>query len=379
MDLKKIENFIDRIVDWRIPGAECEIYIENKPVFNYSAGYADVEMKKPIKGSLYFLYSCTKVSTAVALMQLLEKGDILLDDPVKEYLPEYAEMYIEKEVEPGKKELLKAQNDITIKHLASMTAGFDYNWKLPAIDEVRNKTNGKSPTREVVRAISKAPLYFEPGTHWSYSLCYDVLGGLIEVVSGKRLSNYFKENIFDVCGMQNTTMRFEKKIEKNMSKQYFFDGEKTVCIKLENEHSMRIGSDYDSGGAGIISSVGEYVKLASALANKGIAPNGERVLSDSAIELMRSDFLDNVSRKDVNWSQLKGYSYGCGVRTMIDKAAGGSLSPIGEFGWSGAAGSYFLSDPKNKLAILYTQQLLNNQEAYVHPRLRNIIYSALEF
>ena len=380
MNFKNLEELMDRLTAWRIPGAEIEVYKDNERVFKYASGYADVENKKPIDGSLYFLYSSSKVATSAAVMQLLERGEILLTDPVKEYMPEFSEMYIKKEVEPGKFELVKAKNDIKIMHLLSMTAGFDYNWNTPAINSVKVATNGKSPTRDIVRAIAQSPLQFEPGEHWSYSLCLDVLGGFVEVVSGKKFSDYVKENIFDPIGMNNSTYRFTEEVKSKMAKQYRFDDEKGIAIEegFKNSHTIGVGSEFDSGGAGIISDVSDYAKFASALANGGVAPNGERILSPGAIELMRTNLLSEQALKDVTWPQLAGYGYGCAVRTMMNIGAGGSCGSVGEFGWGGAAGSYLMADPDKKLSVFYVQHLLNNQEPYVHPRLRNVVYKSIE-
>jgi len=109
MNFKSLEELMDRLTAWRIPGAEIEVYKNNERVFKYASGYADLESKKPIDGSLYFLYSTSKVATSAAVMQLLERGEILLTDPIKEYMPEFSEMYIKKEVEPGKFELVRAK------------------------------------------------------------------------------------------------------------------------------------------------------------------------------------------------------------------------------------------------------------------------------
>jgi len=301
MNFKSLEELMDRLTAWRIPGAEIEVYKNNERVFKYASGYADLESKKPIDGSLYFLYSTSKVATSAAVMQLLERGEILLTDPIKEYMPEFSEMYIKKEVEPGKFELVRAKNDITIMHLLSMTAGFNYNWNIPAVNSVKAATNGKSPTREIVRAIAQAPLQFEPGEHWSYSLCLDVLGGFVEVVSGKKFSEYVKENIFDPIGMSDSTYRFTEEVKNRMAKQYRFDDEKGIAIEegFKNNHTIGVGSEFDSGGAGVISNVSDYAKFASALANGGVAPNGERILSPGTIELMRTNLLSEQALKDV--------------------------------------------------------------------------------
>lgn len=381
LNFKNLECFLDKLTSWRIPGAECEVYLNNERVFKYASGYADAENKKPIDESAYFLYSTTKVATATAVLQLLERGEILLTDPVKTYLPEFGEMYIKKEVEPGRFELIKAKKNILIKHLLSMSSGLDYDWNTPAINAVKTATGGKSPTREIVRAIAQSPLHFEPGEHWMYGLSLDVLGGLVEVVSGEKFSEYVKKNIFDPAGMENSTFRFNDDVAKKMACQYRFDNEadKYEKVELANVHSTGIGSEYDSGGAGIISTVSDYAKFASALANGGIAPNGERILAGGTVDLMRTNLLCENALKDVNWEQLNGYGYGCAVRTLMSVGDGGSVANVGEFGWGGAAGTYFMANPEKKLSVFYAQHLLNNQEPYVHPRLRNIVHAAIEY
>lgn len=381
MNFKRLENFMDKITEKLVPGAECQVYLENERVFSYRAGFADVEKKTQIDGSLYFLYSTTKPATAAAVMQLIERGEILLTDPVKEYLPEFSEMYVKKEVEPGRVELTRAKNDIKIKHLLSMSAGLDYNWGAPAIKSVIAATGGKSPTRDIVRAIAQSPLQFEPGEHWSYSLCLDVLGGLIEAVSGMKFGEYMKKNIFDAVGMENTTFKFSEIDADKMATQYRYNDELGGYERepLVNAHSTGIGSEYESGGAGIISTVSDYAKFASALANGGVAPNGNRILSSGAVELMRTSMLSEAAERDVNWIQIAGYGYGAAVRTMKNRAESGSIGSVGEFGWGGAAGTYLMADPEKKVSVFYAQHMLNSREPYIHPRLRNLTYASLEY
>lgn len=381
MNFKNLECFMDKIVPRIIPGAECEVYLDNKRVFSYATGYADAEKKTPIDGKKYFLYSMTKPATATAVLQLLEHGEILLSDPVKEYLPEFSEMYVKKEIEQGKYELQRAKNDITIRHLLSMSTGLDYNWNAPAIQSVIAATDGKSPTRDIVRAIAQSPLCFEPGEHWLYGLSLDVLGGLVEVVSGKPFGKYMKENIFEPADMKNTTMKFSEVSEESMASLYCFSDEKGEYEKqpLINAHSNGIGSEYESGGAGVISTVEDYAKFASALANGGVAPNGNRILSSGTVELMRTSLLEEHAEKDLNWEQICGYGYGAAVRTMHDRKTSGSIGAVGEFGWAGAAGAYLMADPGKKLSVCYVQHMLNSREPYVHPRLRNIVYAAIDY
>lgn len=379
MSFKELEAFMDYIAKWRIPGADCAVYYKNESVFRYSAGYADVKSKKPITpDNLYYLYSASKVITCAAALQLFEKGKFLLTDPVWEYLPEFKAMYVQKRMENGEIQLVKANKSITVRDLFTMSAGLTYNLVTPSIQAVMKKTDNKCPTREIIKAIANEPLMFEPGTHWNYSLCHDVLGGLIEVISGKVFSEYLEENIFEPLEMKDTGFYPDDKKIRRMAAQYRFDDVANIAAEIPLTNEFRFGSGYESGGAGLISSVDDYIRFANALCNKGKFKNGERILSERTIDLMRTNHLDETSLKDFNWIQMSGYGYGLGVRTMIDRAKGGSLSPIGEFGWGGAAGAYVMIDPDNKVSVFYAQHMLNNQEPYVHPRIRNIVYKCLE-
>jgi len=379
MDFTDLKTFLDKITQWRIPGADCAVYYQNKPVFRYMSGYADMAAQTPIStDNLYNLYSVSKVVTCVAALQLLEKGIYLLNDPVDEYLPEFKQMFIQQENADGQTKLIPARNAIKIQDLFTMSAGLTYNLKTPAIQAVRKATQNRCPTRDIIRAIASEPLVFEPGSHWNYSLCHDVLGALIEVLSGKKFNDYLKENLFQPLGMNSTGFKLTEDRRARMARQYFFNDEKNLAEEISLENAYQIGSEYESGGAGLISSVDDYIRFANALGNGGIAPNGERILSRHTIDLMRTNHLTEALT-DFNWIQMAGYGYGLGVRTMIDRAKGGSLSPIGEFGWGGAAGAYVLIDPDNRIAVFYAQHLLNNQEPYVHPRIRNIVYSCLGY
>jgi Beta-lactamase class C and other penicillin binding proteins len=379
MNFKHLEMFLNEITNWRIPGADCAVYYKNRPVFRYCAGYADVKSEKPITtDNLYNLYSASKVITCTAALQLFEKGKYLMSDPVYEYMPEFKEMYINKVNKNGGTELVKAKNSIKVQDLFTMSAGFTYELNTPSILAAKEKTDNKCPTREIVKAIAMDPLDFEPGTHWGYSLCHDVLGVFIEVISGMKFGEYLDEYLFKPLEMKDTGFYLTEEKSKRMASQYMFNDEAGIAGEIPLTNGYKLGCEYESGGAGLISSVSDYIKFANALCNKGISQNGYRVLSRHTIDLMRTNHLDEVSLKDFNWIQMTGYGYGLGVRTMIDKVKGGSLSPIGEFGWGGAAGAYVMIDPENELAVFYAQHLLNNQEPFVHPRIRNLVYSSME-
>lgn len=381
--MKHLTNEVD------VPSVDIIVCKDGKQVYRHSGGRAYSEDYK-----YYNLYSVSKVITCTAALQLLEKGKYLLNDPLYEYMPEFKEMYVKKEfvssdegrlrsegrevAENGKKfEIVKAKKPICIKNLFSMSAGFDYDMHSPEAEKLNKETNGRFPTRMIAKALSQRPLSFEPGEHWQYSLCHDVLGAFTEVVSGMRFSEYLKKNIFEPLGMNDTTMKVTDEVLSKMFPQFEYDSETKKAHEISKDNGFIIGSEYEGGGAGIISTVDDYIKFATALANGGKTKDGVQILSPHTINLMRTNRLGEKQLADFNWNQLSGYGYGLGVRTMIDRAKGGSLSPIGEFGWGGAAGAYAMIDPDNHISVFYGQHMLNNLEPYIHPRIRNIVYSSL--
>ncbi|GLX69416.1 serine hydrolase domain-containing protein [Paenibacillus glycanilyticus] len=377
MNFAPLSRFIDQITAWRIPWAEVHVMHRNETVFRYRAGYADLEAKTAIEeDKLIYLYSLTKIVTCTAALQLVEKGTILLGDPISAYLPEFSEMTVRKEQSDGGVTTELAERPITVRDLLAMTAGFSYDFAAPSLREAITSTNGLLPTREFARALAKEPLLFEPGTRWNYSFCHDVLAALVEAVDGRRFSTYIREEITGPLGMRDTGFFLTDEQHSRLVPQYIFNDELGKADRFDGDW-YRLGTELESGGGGLLSTVSDYSLFLNALTNCGTSPEGVRILSAASVELMRTNHLTELTRSDYNWEHHAGYGYGLGVRTHISKASSGSLSPLGEFGWSGAAGSYAIIDPESQLTVMYAQHLINNQEPYVHPRLRNIVYSCL--
>ena len=363
-------------LDLGIPGFDLIVYKDGECVLRHMGGYADPDNKIPMSGKeRYHIYSCSKLVTCVAAMQLWEKGLFSLDDNLSDYLPAFAEMTVK--TEDGIK---KAENPILIRHLFEMTAGLSYNCRSPQIVSAMSETDGRCPTRETMKYLAKEPLLFEPGDRWEYSLCHDVLAALVEVISGEKFEVYVKKNIFDVAGMDRSTFMLPESEIDTITERYCFNNEtKTAQNCGKHIGGFKLGSEYASGGAGCISCLDDYILFAEMLTHKGVAPNGNRILSERSIDLMRADCLDEKTRPDFNWDAFRGYGYGFGVRTFVSPAKGGSLTSLGDFGWGGAAGAYVHADPERELSIVYIQHMLNSQEPIVHTRLRNLIYAALEY
>jgi len=389
MNFQSLQELMDRLTAWRIPGNAVCVYWGGEKVFSYQSGYADLENRIPMTADHYInLYSCSKVATVTAALQLYEQGHYLLDDPLYSFIPEFRDMWIK----GADGSLTKAQNPITLRHLFTMTSGFHYNSNTPFLEEARKLTGGNMDTLDVIRCFAKEPLSFEPGERWQYSLSHDVLAAVVEVISGKRFSTYVQENIFDPLGMDRS-MYHNQPVRDLMAQQYrYVNSSETDPVLLQSDALMRdngyivnvskdmsydFGPGFDSGGAGITSTVNDYAKFAAALAAGGMGLTGERILAPGTVELMKTNQLTPQQARTYSWSQVKGYGYGLGVRTMTDKALSGSIGNIGEFGWGGAAGGSVHVDTQLNLAMFYAHHMLNPQEPYYMPRIRNVLYKCI--
>lgn len=380
MDFTPLKEFMDHLTGWRIPGNSIRVSIEDKEVFTYASGYADIDTKEPMTlNHLVNLYSCSKPATVTAALQLYEQGKIKLDDPLYAYIPEYRQMYLA--------DGSVAKNPITLRHLFTMTSGLTYNTQTPAFEKARKLTDGKMDTLTVIRCLAEDPLSFEPGTKWQYSLSHDVLAAVVETVSGEKFRDYVKHHIFDPLGMENCVYHDEAVRDKMAAKYCFVDGIEGSLVEKqagsppreggylarESATSVHIfGPEYDSGGSGITACVAEYAKFCDALAN-----GGKGILQPATIDLMRTNQIADADKSLFNWPQLAGYGYGLGVRTLLSVPEGGSGN-IGEFGWGGAAGASLWIDPQYKLSVCYAHHMLNPQEDYYQPRVRNVIYNCIK-
>jgi len=377
VNFQPLEQFLDRITSWRIPWADCLVMHRNEIVFRHRSGVLDVETRTPIdEGRIFHLYSLTKILTCVAGLQLYEKGAYLLSDPVSDVLPEFANVQVRKPLGNGEFALEPAARPITVRDLFAMTAGFSYDFGAPPIREAVERANGAATTRDIARGIAQVPLLFEPGTRWNYSLCHDVLAAFIEAVDGRSFGAYVREEITGPLGMKDTGFALTENQRSRLAPQYTFDDARGVPVRKDG-NGFTLSPAFESGGAGLYSTVDDYALFLNALTNRGTSADGVRILSPASVELMRTDHLTEEMRDDFSRIPLPGYGFGLGVRTHISKAKSGSLSPIGEFGWSGAAGCLAIIDPETQLTVMYAQHMLNNQETYVHPRLKNIVYACL--
>ena len=373
MDFSKLKECLDRLItNYNSPGFDCVVYKNHEKLFRYYSGKKDIEKNIPLNGNeLYLIFSMTKMVTCVSALQLMERGLFSLDDKLSDYIPEFKSI---KKI--GENGLEDVKNPVLIKHLFSMSGGFDYNINASYIEECKNA--GKTSTLDIVKALSNTPLLFEPGTNYQYSLCHDILGGLIEVVSGKRLSEYMKENIFNPLGMSETFFGLPKDVEslKRFPERYKYNEErKPEHLPLACPYI--ITDEYESGGAGLASKTEDYALFLDALASGGKTKDGYRLLKEETISLMNKNQLTPEGLlKFQTPLKAKGYGYGLGVRTHINKEESKSLSPLGEFGWDGAVGGFAITDTENKLSLTLLQHI-HLWDHKIQNEIRNALYSVV--
>lgn len=374
MDFSKIDAYLATLPDCGIPAAELAVTKDGKTVYRGAVGFADAAKTRPVSNrDLYWIFSATKIVTCTAAMRLLEQGKIALSDPVSKYIPEYAEMQI---LDKESGTLSPAKTAMTVEHLFTMTGGMSYDLNTPNILAAKAPT---ATTLDMVRAMAKDPLRFEPGTHYRYSLCHDVLAAVCEVASGMRFSDYLQKEIFDPLEMKDIGFRPSAEQKARFSAQYRYYAGTATAKEIPNENQYCFSDNYDSGGAGLFAAVDDYIKLITVLANGGTAENGYVLLNPETVALMQENHLCDDARNDFVTTRSHGYGWGLCGRVHINKTVSRARSAIGEFGWDGAAGAYVLVDPTHRIALYYGMEVRSCQYAYhrVHPELRDLVYEAL--
>lgn len=365
MDFSALSSLLDQILEAGIPGYDCAVFYRHEPVYRRCGGYADREARIPMRQDLlYYIYSATKVLTVTSILQLAERGALRLTDALADYLPEYRSMAV-----AGSGGLTPAQKPITIRDLLCMTGGLGYELESPSISACRAATGGACPTREVIRSLAAEPLLFQPGTRWNYSLGHDVLGAVVEVVSGQALGEYMRQNIFAPCGMKDTTFRRTADQDARFCPQYDFQADTGLIVPMDSVNPYVLGSAYESGGAGLISSVDDYCRFQEALVSGAL-------LRMETVKAMQTPQLTQQELEGYDWPGLHGYyTYGYGVRTPLPASG---LPP--EFGWGGAAGALTMMDTEHCVTLYYAQHVLHSGGSKAEPlrgRIKRAVYEGL--
>ncbi|MAS29013.1 MAG: serine hydrolase [Flavobacteriaceae bacterium] len=345
-------------------------------------GFMDRENQRPMQiDTIFRIYSMTKAVTSIAVMQLLEQSKFRLDDPVYWYIPSFKDLRVFQAGEYPNFITSRPKRHMSIRdlltHMSGLTYGFMYRTN---VDSAYRKINSQSPKNldDFIEAVSKMPLEFSPGDKWNYSISTDVLGYLVEQISGLKLDEYFKKYIFEPLGMVDTDFTCPKEKLDRLASLY----EHNPSGEPRFMETPALDVTYLSGGGGLFSTMSDYYQFASMLLNQGEL-NGKRIIGRKTIELMTTNHLPDgkdlteMSESAFSETPYAGVGFGLGFSVMLDPAKSQTLSDIGEFGWGGMASTVFFINPKEDMLVIFMTQLIPSSTYQVRRELRSLIYSAL--
>ncbi|MEP6846890.1 MAG: serine hydrolase domain-containing protein [Panacibacter sp.] len=389
IDYKRL-SLIDSVVNdyvkknW-LTGAVSIVIKDNQVVQYKGYGYADAETKKPMANDAIFrIMSQTKAITSVGIMILYEQGKLLLDEPISDFIAEFKHPVVLDKFNDADTTYttVPAKREITFRDLLTHTSGLDYtdigSSKVQAIYSKNHIPSGlgyfDASLLESMKALGKLPLSFQPGEKWQYGLNSDLLGCLIEVISGINLEAFLTKNIFEPLGMKDTYFNVPASKANRLATVYTEDDNHKI-IKWSHEF-RHIDPDYPtmnkhyfSGGAGLSSTALDYAVFMQMLLNGGVY-NGHRVLSKRTVEMMTSNQIND---------NLFGDNYfGLGFAITSEKSAGKGPRYAGSFAWGGYYGTTYWADPKAHLVCLFMTQQTPNSHGDVEGKFESIVYSSLK-
>jgi CubicO group peptidase (beta-lactamase class C family) len=386
--MNQIKEVLDTgIKKGEVAGANMLVIKDGQEDFYHADGHADIASNRPIqRDTIFRLYSMTKPITAASVMLLLESGQIDLFDPVCQYIPGFIGQKVH-----ASGRLVPVVRDVTIKDLLSMTSGLVYpndenlagEATRELFQEIDQKLLGKKPlsTLEIANRLGQCPLAFQPGDSWQYGASADVLGALVEVVSGQRFGRFLEENIFEPLGMHDTGFWIPQANRNRLATAYEMIN-KNDQLPYEGNHlgiinAMDRQPAFESGGAGLVSTIDDYARFAQMLMNRGSLDNVQ-ILKPKTVDYLRSSTLHPAQQENFDlWYTLSGHSYGNLMRVMTDYSQAGLLGSNGEYGWDGWLGAYFCNCPEDHLTILIMMQKKDAGTTSLTRKLRNIVHAGL--
>jgi CubicO group peptidase (beta-lactamase class C family) len=357
----------------RVPGAVALVARNGRVAYFESFGKRDPAADAPMaRDTIFRIYSMTKPVVSVAAMMLWEQGRFLLDDPIGKYLPELNDLKVAVQRD-GAMEYAPAARKITIQDLFRHTSGLTYEFRgagpihkmyMEAKIYRRNQSSA-----EQIATLGQMPLIHQPGTRWEYSRSTDVLGRLVEVLSGESLGSYLQNHIFAPLGMVDTAFHVPQVKHARLAEAFAKDPDSGGTVQLLE---VRDAPKFESGGGGLVSTATDYAQFLQMMLNRGVL-NGTRLLSRKTVELMTADHLGPITgAPDL---LVPGYGFGLGFAVRLHAGIATMPGSIGQYFWGGLAGTTFWVDPaENLFAILLIQA--PGQREYYRMLFRDMVYSA---
>jgi CubicO group peptidase (beta-lactamase class C family) len=387
---KKLTKIDREMKDWVdkgwMNGAAALVIRKGKIVYHKAHGYNDLDTKALLKkDDIFRIASQTKAITSVAIMMLYEDGKLLLDDPVSKYIPAFKKQNVldkfnEKDTTYS---TIPANKEITIRELLTHTSGLGYaNIGSKEANAIYAKATisaglgeGENSLLAAMNRLGALPLMHQPGAKFTYGLNTDLLGCLVEVISGESLENFFKTRIFEPLGMKDTYFNLPQ--EKANRLVNLYTEEKDGSLRKETSGMLNgpVGADYPlkkhsyfSGGAGLSSTLMDYGIFLQMILNIG-KYNGQQLLSRNAVRIMTSNQIGDIS--------FEGDKFGLGFSVVTDKSSGKTMAQEGAFAWGGAFSTSYWVDPKEKMVYLIYRQMLGSTHGDVSEKFRALVYQSI--
>ena len=382
----------------KIAGAITLLARKGELVHLECAGLMDRENKKPMReDTIIRIWSMTKPIVSVALMLLYEKGFFQLYDPVSKYIPAFKDLKVYAGETSSGIRLVDLDREVTVRDLLIHTSGLTYHWwEYGKVEQMYRdaKVFSDKPLSEFVADLMKLPLAFQPGTEWRYSVSVDVVGYLIEVLSGQPLDEFLNENMFKPLGMVDTGFYVPREKLDRFSTEYgsrdlglsdttktnwHGDAEAGVNVILNSPTDSLESAPHNvlRGGHGLVSTATDYLQFCQMLLNKGEL-HGKRHLSRKTVELITANHIaPDLMPLDLGGDELFGYGFGLGFRVLTDVGMGQTMGSIGEFGWAGAACTYFWIDPEEEFIGIQMAQFQPGNHHLIADDFRVTAYQAI--
>jgi CubicO group peptidase (beta-lactamase class C family) len=375
--LARLDGVMQRFVDdGSLPGVLAFVARRGQVAYCKCFGERDMAAHLPVQeDTIYRIYSMSKPITSTAVLMLMEEGRFLLSDPVSQYIPEFKDMRVFASTRLGETETVPAEREITVEQLLTHSAGLAYGLEQNEPADVlyveQSLLRRDESTAAKIKRLATLPLARQPGTAWKYSAAVDVLGYLVQVLSGQPFGEFLRQRIFEPLGMVDTSFVISPKKLARFCPLYGVDaaGQLEMWDPTNGEYTSE--ALFESGGGGLIATVADYWRFAQMLLNGGQL-DGVRLLSPKTVALMTSDHLTPAG---IAFDQ-PGHGFGLGVKVLNDVAAGGLLGSAGEYGWSGAASTYYWGDPQEQIVGLFMTQVIGPHGSF-HPLFKNLVYQAV--
>ena len=373
----ELQTYID---DDQIAGAVALVMRRGKVVYHEAFGERDAETNARMhRDTIFRIASQTKAIVSTAVMVLQEEGELLISDPVGKYLPEFLETTVAVPSEAGSYDVVAAESPITIRHLLTHTSGFGYGHGIASDQWLEAGIQGwyfadrDEPIADTVARIAKLPAEAQPGEEWVYGYSTDILGALVERVSGQSLDSFLSERILTPLGMSDTHFYLPPAKRDRLAAVYAATPE--GIVRAPQEGSSGQGAYVDgprrsfSGGAGLLATATDYARFLQMLLNGGEL-DGRRILGRKSVELMTADHLGDISFGE-------GEGFGLGFYVVEDLGVRGEPGSVGEYGWGGAYHSQYWVDPAEELVVVYMTQLIPADNRDDTGKVRTLVYQAI--